>query len=518
MTTKSITPRTARISALDLMKARGAVRVELAQALYQDDPVAWARDRLRVDLWSKQREILAALQQHRRVAVHSSFDVGKSFIASVAATWWIDSHPAGEAFVVTSAPTAPQVRAILWREMNRHHRSAGLDGRMNQTEWWLNDELVAMGRKPSDYNSASFQGIHQRYPLVVLDEAAGLSAAIWTGAEGLITNEYARILAIGNPDDPGSRFAQICRPGSGWHVIHISAFDTPAFTGEDVPDDLLPLLVSKAWVDEKREDWGEDSPLYVSRVLGLFPEETENGVIPLGFIRRCQLEPTHERSALFPIELGVDVGAGGDSTVIRERRGVRVGREWRSKSKDPMEVVGLIVNAIRESRAVRVKVDVIGIGWGVAGRLVELHNQGTISAEVIGVNVSRASTQPKRFPNVRSQIWWEIGRELSRQQAWDLTLDKDSGEGLTDDVIAELIAPRYSLDSSGRIVVERKDETKARLGHSPDGADALLLAFYTPPGFGYYSMDEEAPEVDDRRTEARRLEDIVGVATIPEDT
>jgi hypothetical protein len=42
----------------------------------------------------------------------------------------------------------------------------------------------------------------------------------------------------------------------------------------------------------------------------------------------------------------------------------------------------------------------------------------------------------------------------------------------------------------GRIKVEPKPETRARFGHSPDDADALLLAFYAPdddtnPGLVY---------------------------------
>jgi hypothetical protein len=57
------------------------------------------------------------------------------------------------------------------------------------------------------------------------------------------------VLAIGNPDDPASHFAQICKPGSGWHVITVSAFDTPADTGEKVPAELLPRLVSPEWVE-----------------------------------------------------------------------------------------------------------------------------------------------------------------------------------------------------------------------------------------------------------------------------
>jgi hypothetical protein len=85
-------------------------------------------------------------------------------------------------------------------------------------------------------------------------------------------NIDARVVAVGNPDDPASHFATICKPGSGWHVETISAFDTPAYTGEKVPDDLLPLLVSPEWVEERKLRWGVTSPIYQSKVLGEFPD------------------------------------------------------------------------------------------------------------------------------------------------------------------------------------------------------------------------------------------------------
>jgi hypothetical protein len=48
--------------------------------------------------------------------------------------------------------------------------------------------------------------------------------------------------------------------------------------------------------------------------------------------------------------------------------------------------------------------------------------------------------------------------------------------------VSQLTAPKYHLDSSGRIVVESKDDTRKRINRSPDDADALLLAFYVPSG------------------------------------
>jgi hypothetical protein len=66
----------------------------------------------------------------------------------------------------------------------------------------------------------------------------------------------------GTPTIPASHFAQICKPGSGWHVITVSAFDTPAYTGEKVPEELLPLLVSPEWAEERKIRWGVNRALH----------------------------------------------------------------------------------------------------------------------------------------------------------------------------------------------------------------------------------------------------------------
>ncbi len=443
-----------------------------------DDPVAWVAQRLGEFLWTKQQEIARAVRDYRRVAVHSCHGIGKTFLAARLATWWLDTHPPGTAFVVTTAPTFEQVRAILWREIGRAHAKGKLPGHVTQTEWWIGGELVAFGRKPADTDPAAFQGIHARYVLVILDEAAGVAQELWDAAGTLTSNEESRILAIGNPDDPGSYFARVCAPGSGWFVIGIDALDSPNFTDEDVPDDLRQLLVSPVWVEERAVEWGTDSPLYVAKVRGQFPETTTDSVVPLSWVRACQRDPLSPElqaawSRATPVELGVDVGAGGDRTVIYARHGARAQLVWRGQTPDSMEVAGRVVEAIHATGATKVKIDVIGIGWGVEGRLQELGKQGVHRAEIVPLNVGQAPSDPGRFVKLRDELWWQVGRELSRTQGWDL-------RGVDDATIGQLIAPRYALDSSGRTKVEPKEVTKARLGRSPDDSDALLLAFYDP--------------------------------------
>ena len=417
---------------------------------------------------------------YRKVAVHSCHGSGKSFLAASITCAWLGMHPPGEAFVVTTAPTNEQVRGVLWREIGKAFRrnKAILPGRVNQRDWLIDNELIAFGRKPSDTDPTAFQGIHARYVLVILDEACGIPISLWRAATSLASNDDSRMLAIGNPDDPESYFAEVCKPGSSWHAIHVGYDHTPNFTGEKVPEVVRTNLIGPRYVEDLVEEDGADGPVYTSKVLGLFPENASDGVIKTGSIARCRI-PREELVAedLLPIELGVDVGAGGDESIIYERRGMKAGRIWRDHSRDSDKTVAKIIEAIHISGATRVKVDMIGWGYGIVGHLRQLGRDGYHDAKIIPVDVRKESSKPKRFARLRDQMWWEIGRELSATLGWDLSEVPNS-------TISQLLSVKYALDVAGRVKIEAKDETRERIGRSPDEADALLLAFFKGGGQG----------------------------------
>lgn len=448
---------------------------ELRARQWLANPVGWVDYRLHEQMWSKERDICASVLTHRKTAVKSCHNVGKSYTASRLTTWWLDTHAPGTAFVVTTAPSFPQVRAILWREIGRAHRKGALDGRVNQTEWFLGDEMVAFGRKPADYDPNAFQGIHARFVLVIIDEAAGVPKDLWVAAGSLASNKHSRMLAIGNPDDPTSHFADVCKPGTAWNVLQISAFDSPNFTDEDVSEDLRESLVSQGYLDDLIDDGcGPGTAIWISKVEGEFPEDAEDGVVVGSALAKCRIpggEYTDDQ--LLPVELGVDVGGSesGDATVIRERRGVKAGRVWRMRSSESEDVAEAVIAAIIETGATAVKIDSIGVGWGVAGHLRSAGRRGEHEARIVEVNVGRASQRPERYTSLRDELWWEVGRLNSEQHTWDLSAIDDRTAG-------DLLAPKWAPDGRGRIHVEKKDETKKRLGRSPDDGDALLLAYW----------------------------------------
>jgi hypothetical protein len=433
-------------------------------------PIAdWVGDKLKEHMWSKQVEVCESVEANRFTAVPSCHGAGKSFTASRIAAAWLDIHAPGEAFVVTSAPTDKQVKAILWREMGRAHRKGGLPGRINlDAEWYIGQELVAYGRKPADLSDPNeamqaFQGIHAKYVLVILDEACGVPAWLWVAAESLVTNEHSRILAIGNPDDPSSEFEKVCRPGSGWNQIHISAFDLPWATGEEVPEALEDLLTGEVWVEERKKRWGESSPFYTSKVLGEFPEIGDDTLITPAMVRRA-----HEFESENSLELGQMGGdvarLGTDRTVVYHNRGGMVRKVFESHKTTTDKTMGAFFNLIKKFwNRVPMQVDVIGIGAGVYDRLKE---QG---ANVQPFNAGERAWEPTRFKNRRAEGWW-ILREWFEQELVDLDIADE-------DLAAQLCAIKFWYDSSGRVVIESKDEMAKRGLPSPDHGDACMMSF-----------------------------------------
>ena len=298
---------------------------------YRTNPVAWAQDVLGINPWSKQQDVLEAVQKYDHVAVRSCHGSGKSFIASIIAAWFISVHPEGEAIVVTTAPTYHQVHSILWEDIRKHHMRANqryeeglspmrMPGYITQSDHWKSNDgtVLGFGRKPADNNDHGFQGIHRRYVLVIVDESCGIKENLFTAVEAITTTEDSVILAIGNPDDPATEFnkffnGNIKDPNTGlpvWHTIDISSFDSPNFTklheghydkctdessqvqqwcqerqwakrwdrdkALNLSEHTLAQLPNTGWVEQRRAAWGEASPLWMSKVLGQFPLQSVN--------------------------------------------------------------------------------------------------------------------------------------------------------------------------------------------------------------------------------------------------
>ena len=461
-------------------------------SIYVDDPLGWVHNVAHVETWSKQDEIYQAVNSNRYVAVKSCHGPGKSFTAANLICWWLANKP--DPFVVTSAPTSHQVRTILWREIRRGQSRPDqpLPGKITQgqvPEWKdPSGEIIAFGRKPADYldqqeAASAFQGIHAQSLLVVLDEGSGIPDWLANACENLITNEESCLLIIGNPDNPVSYFARAFKPGSDFYQITISAFDTPNFTEErhNLSQNLLARLTSRIWVEERLKRWGEHSPLYIAKVLAEFPTVTDDTVFTPAHM--AQGIATDLPSPYFPItkngqipvrnlcaegsRLGMDVSRlGTDETVVYQNFGGQVRLVGRWGKKDTMATVGayrrLLNNGNTPTTAPPTVIDVNGLGAGVYDRLKEL------GYPVIPFNGGERAYDPTKYKNRRSEAFW-AARELFEQGAIDI-------ENEDEDLQAELLEHHFKDTSSGLKQIESKEDIIARLGRSPDRADAFVMS------------------------------------------
>jgi phage terminase large subunit len=445
----------------------------------QNNPLYFIQNVLGENPWKVQLEIIEAVKNNKEVAVASCHAAGKSWISARIALWFTVSYYLARC--VTTAPTFDQVKDILWQEIRRAYGSSltPLGGRMLDTRFDLGPNWFATGRATNDSNH--FQGTHsqQGHILVIADEASGIDPDIWVGIDGILTSEDSHLLAIGNPTEPSGEFFEMFkRPGVV--KIHISAFDTPNFTTfhitlEDIRSGCwkekingplpAPWLITPEWVADKWQKWGEDSPLWVSRVLGKFPEKSTDTLIPLSWIERAQhtrLEPAD------PIIVSADIARmGSDETVIGIRQGSVIRLHKITHQEDTMATTGRVIQALDASKATEARIDADGLGAGVYDRLIE---QGKPAIEM---RSGFAAQDHEHYANARAEWWFGL---RSRFETGDIDLDED------EELAYQLSNLKYKINSRGQIVIESKEDMKKRGLHSPDRADMVMMAFASIPG------------------------------------
>lgn len=426
---------------------------------YRNYPNRWVSEILRVFLWSKQREILRSVFHNTKTFVRAAHSVGKTFVAATAILAFLFTRMPSK--VITTAPTFYQVKDLLWSEINTLTKTRlmpqGFPAIPLKTRLNIEgrDDWFAIGLSPKE--DVNLQGFHQVNLLVVIDESPGVRKKIIDAAESLMSGGDCHMLHIGNPITTADHFFKGFQDPDVEGKFHISALDTPAFTGEKVPPAVLRALVSPKWVEERERKWGKGSPLYQSKVLGDFPDESEYQLISL---KLCEEAKIREVPIVGGKELGVDVALfGDDKTVYIMREGLEITEIWSDTKRDPMFVSGRIASIYANEGFDMCKVDVIGIGSGVVARCREL------GIPVMGVDVRNRANEFDEYFNLRTELWFQMKKWLGYGR-----IPND------DDLVADFVAPHYEYYSDGRNKLEPKEKTKKRLGRSPDYGDAGVLS------------------------------------------
>lgn len=495
----------------------------IALKKWQLDPARFFVDVLGVEsLEDYQRDILSAISAHDRIAISACHDVGKSWSLARVVLWYVACFPYCK--VITTAPTYNQVKNILWSEIRSAYARSKypLGGKMNLTEWQVTKEgdWFALGFTPRNELSgesgqgsqSSFQGFHAPYILIVFDEATGIPHPIWTMTEGMLTSGNVKFVAIGNPTSRNSEFYK-CFSSPDWVKVKLNCFNSPNLIANGVTDleslkkeidtvRAMPdfeaaqrlrgyhtpknYLLSLKWVISMGlpRKWGVEHPLFVSKVLGEFPQDSDGTLVPLGVVEDAQLRVAYPTSSDRKT-IGVDVARfGSDSTILTAIHGKKYLSRKTFIKKDTGEVTGEVINFARELGGVDViVVDETGVGGGVVDQLNAAKRDDTLprNTEVRGIQFGAAcedDADREKFVNIKARMFKLLADDLKAEDGLQLPAENEGGDVYLD----ELPTMLYDFDNKGRMRIESKDDYKKRTGRkSPDASDSLALA-----NFGRY--------------------------------
>lgn len=426
-------------------------------------------------------------------AVKAGHGVGKSAFTSWIILWLMSTRPhfAG----VVTANTKEQLIRKTWRELAVWHRrcivghwfkyNATSFHHVEHTNTWRTDATPW-----SEHNSEAFAGLHNggRGQAMIFDEASGISDKIYEVAEGAMSDPDAFWFQFGNPTKRSGRFYE------SWHKF---ARRWTKFT----VDARNAMAANKKRLAEMIEDWGLDSDYVRVRVLGEFPEQDVATLIPAEWLDKSLNRPVVGTDRYRPI-WGLDVARFGDDRSALAKRRQRELLEpiifWQGLNLMQLcaRVKQIWDDTPLNEKPSSICVDAIGVGAGVVDRLNEMAGEGHFEGTmIIGINVSESASISDKFARLRDDLWWRARTwfetmqcsmiaDVEKRSLWKV-IEGDNEEPVVmpgaaarkSPIVDELRDILFSYLPNGKIKLEPKQDTKERLGRSPDGADAFVLTF-----------------------------------------
>lgn len=478
---------------------------------WRADWCLFCREVLKVSLDAEQEAILRSIQHAPMVAVSSGTSRGKDFVAACAALCFLYLTPRFDregnlvknTKVALTAPTGRQISNIMVPEFSRLFRNAKiLPGRLVANDIrTAHDEWFLTGFKAGDKATEAWSGFHAVNTMFVVTEASGLPDETFAAIEGNLQGN-SRLLLVFNPNiTTGYAARAMSSP-------RFKKFRLNSLNAENVVrrKQVIPGQVNYEWVKDKVDTWctplresdfneGDGdfrfegglyrpNDLFRVKVLGMFPKTDTDVLIPFEWITRAnerwremdegEVRRLQTRNA---VRIGLDVaGMGRDSSAFCVRYGSLVDRFILHQSAgkaDHMHVAGMAAQLVGRDPKAMLFIDTIGEGAGVFSRLREQGFKNAHSCKFSeGAKGLLDETGVYSFANMRAYLFWAIRDWLDPKNGMDAALPEN------DTLCEELTNIKWRFTSSGSIMIEPKDDIKARIGRSPDLADCLANTFY----------------------------------------
>jgi hypothetical protein len=330
--------------------------------------------------------------------------------------------------------------------------------------------------------------------LFIFDEAAGIDQVIYNAAKGALTGPETYVLYIGNPDLDVATEHEFVRSHKDPDFLKIKCGAEPGpddpFEADIVYSKVPNWLITDEWLEDRKSDYGVGTPLYYSKVWGMFAGgDASRRIMPHDLLLIAERTPC---TVDLGVHLGVDVAReGGDMNVaaLVVDGNVRGMHAWRTVLGDPSPLMSVVQTIL----ALRLKwgdaldlgdvdeiipwknvhIDSIGIGAGVCDRLW----QKGMRCE--RVDFSKKPDDDWRsvcgsifFRNRRAELHWVV-RRCAEEGLFSMS--RDWAEAWQEAQWAEY--EHRELAQGTTVYVNPKKDIKDNYGRSPDHWDAILLAY-----------------------------------------
>ena len=416
--------------------------------------------------------------------------------------------------VLVTTTSVREARKRMWGVIReRHLQVPGLPGKIVDSMGKLIMEdagsdrssitLIPSAKDKEKEATEKLIGLKNKRVFLLVDEATDVSPAIFEAVHNLDSNPYFQIIALGNFASSYDPFGQFITPKDTWNSVNCEMDDWPIsrghcihLDGEKTPnlesDDQWPFLLTSKQLRDAKEYQGENSLSYW-RFIRSFPSPigAEQNIYSEADIRKYEGEPQPkwdgtpikvagfdpsftnggDRSVLYfgnygKTDLGLSCVAFGkahllreDSTKANEPRNFQIARQVREMcEKEGVKPEHLAIDATGAGDPF---CDILSELWSPRIFRVKFGEKPT-TLPTSAVSPVKAN---EKFTNRVTELWY-VGVEFLRSRQL---------KGITPDLGRELTARKYSTSSGGKLVVEPKKDMKARMGKSPDLADAAFL-------------------------------------------
>lgn len=445
--------------------------------LWRENPVQFVRDNFGVEPDAWQVDVLMDFGNQNEPKLRQSMQacVGPGKSAVLAWCGWNflscygepGHHPKGAVVSVTEK----NLKDNLWPEYAKWQSRSPY---LLEAFQWTKERIFAKDHDQTWFLSArswnkdadaetqgrTLSGLHSKYVIVQLDESGEIPPPVLKAGEQALAEtdcKIARIQQAGNPSSlDGVLYLAANQLAHLWKVYRITG---------DPDDPKRSRRIDIEWAREQIKQYGRDNPWVMYSILGLFPPTSINSLLGPDQVRAAMSRTLRADAYEFTQKrLGIDVAfEGDDTTVLFPRQGLAAFKFVTMKNAKSADIAARVMMAKKNFGSEMEFIDDTG-GWSKG--VQEFLAQAGIATHP--VNFSGKAIDP-RYYNIRAEMYWNMSEWVKNGGA--LPYDEQ--------LLRELCAPTYTL-RNGKILLEDKKQIKARLGFSPDIADALALTFSLP--------------------------------------